>query len=165
MIGDGSLEFCDGLGSSPHSLESAREDHVLKCAEGDNANGFPEFAKASFRIVAGEVKERHAGVKSCFARFQANSLLKFASLKHLAACLEVMRKGVPDAVVLEAHRLESLFFDGYDPYFEGDEPPVCRADKTVRLSLVISGTGGTLGSNTPGLGIRSRPENRSPLVP
>jgi hypothetical protein len=29
--------------------------------------------------------------------------------------------------------LESLFFDGYDPYFEGDEPPVCRADKTVHL--------------------------------
>jgi len=44
------------------------------------------------------------------------------ALKGLAACLEVMRKGVPDAVVLEAHRLESLFFDGYDPYFEGDEP-------------------------------------------
>jgi hypothetical protein len=44
------------------------------------------------------------------------------ALKDLA-CLEVMRKGVPDAVVLEAHRLESLFFDGYDPYFEGDEPP------------------------------------------
>jgi len=45
------------------------------------------------------------------------------ALKHLAACLELRRKGVPDAVVLEAHRLESLFFDGYDPYFEGDEPP------------------------------------------
>jgi hypothetical protein len=45
------------------------------------------------------------------------------ALKGLAACLEVMGNGVPDAVVLEAHRLESLFFDGYDPYFEGDEPP------------------------------------------
>jgi hypothetical protein len=45
------------------------------------------------------------------------------ALKNLASCLEVMRKGVPDPVVLEAHRLESLFFQGYDPYFEGDEPP------------------------------------------
>jgi hypothetical protein len=45
------------------------------------------------------------------------------ALKNLAACLEVRRKGVPRAVVLEADRLESLFFDGYDPYFEGDEPP------------------------------------------
>jgi len=45
------------------------------------------------------------------------------ALKDLATCVELMRKGAPDAVVLEAHRLESLFFDGYDPYFEGDEPP------------------------------------------
>ena len=45
------------------------------------------------------------------------------ALKGLATYLELRRKGVPDAVVLEAHRLESLFFDGYDPYFEGDEPP------------------------------------------
>jgi hypothetical protein len=41
------------------------------------------------------------------------------ALESLAACLEVIRKGVPDAVVLE----ENPFFDGYDPYFEGDEPP------------------------------------------
>jgi hypothetical protein len=45
------------------------------------------------------------------------------ALKDLAECLEARTKGVPDAVLLEAHRLESLFFDGYDPYFEGDEPP------------------------------------------
>jgi hypothetical protein len=45
------------------------------------------------------------------------------ALKDFAECLEPRRKGVPDAVLLEAHRLESLFFDGYDPYFEGDQPP------------------------------------------
>jgi hypothetical protein len=45
------------------------------------------------------------------------------ALKDLATCVEHVRKGAPDAVVLEAHRLGSLFFDGYDPYFEGDEPP------------------------------------------
>jgi hypothetical protein len=45
------------------------------------------------------------------------------ALKDLGTYIELRRKGVPDAVVLEAHRLESLFFDGYDPYFEGDEPP------------------------------------------
>jgi hypothetical protein len=28
---------------------------------------------------------------------------------------------VPDRVLPEADRLESLFFDGYDPYFEGDD--------------------------------------------
>lgn len=45
------------------------------------------------------------------------------ALNDLRECLEARRKGMPDAVLLEADRLESLFFDGYDPYFEGDEPP------------------------------------------
>lgn len=45
------------------------------------------------------------------------------ALNDLREGLEARRKGVPDAVLLEAERLESLFFDGYDPYFEGDEPP------------------------------------------
>jgi hypothetical protein len=33
------------------------------------------------------------------------------------------RKRVPEEVVVEAQRLESLVFAGYDSYFEGDEPP------------------------------------------
>lgn len=45
------------------------------------------------------------------------------ALKGLAQSLDARRKRVPEGVLLEADRLESLFFDGYDPYFEGDEPP------------------------------------------
>jgi hypothetical protein len=45
------------------------------------------------------------------------------ALKGLAQSLDARRKRVPERVLLEADRLESLFFDGYDPYFEGDEPP------------------------------------------
>jgi len=37
--------------------------------------------------------------------------------------LEVERKRVPDLVLRDAERLECLLFSGYDPYFEGDEPP------------------------------------------
>ncbi|HEV2495515.1 MAG TPA: hypothetical protein VG204_20855 [Terriglobia bacterium] len=37
--------------------------------------------------------------------------------------LEVERKRVPGDVLRDAERLECLFFNGYDPYFEGDEPP------------------------------------------
>ena len=36
---------------------------------------------------------------------------------------EVERKRVPGKVLYEADRLECLFFAGYDPHFEGDEPP------------------------------------------
>jgi hypothetical protein len=41
----------------------------------------------------------------------------------LVKCLQSERKRVPDEVMLEAERLECLVFLGYDPYFEGDEPP------------------------------------------
>jgi hypothetical protein len=33
------------------------------------------------------------------------------------------RKRVPGEVLFEADRLECLVFAGYDPHFEGDEPP------------------------------------------
>ena len=41
----------------------------------------------------------------------------------LVEYLQSERKRVPDEVMLEAERLECLVFLGYDPHFEGDEPP------------------------------------------
>lgn len=37
--------------------------------------------------------------------------------------LELERKRIPGTVLHEADRLECLLFSGYDPYFQGDEPP------------------------------------------
>jgi hypothetical protein len=37
--------------------------------------------------------------------------------------LAAERKCVPGDVLRDAERLECLFFGGYDPHFEGDEPP------------------------------------------
>jgi hypothetical protein len=37
--------------------------------------------------------------------------------------LSIERKRVPGDVLFEADRLECQLFAGYDPYFEGDEPP------------------------------------------
>jgi len=37
--------------------------------------------------------------------------------------LAVERKRVPGDVLFEADRLECQLFAGYDPSFEGDEPP------------------------------------------
>jgi hypothetical protein len=36
---------------------------------------------------------------------------------------QVERKRVPEPVLRDAERLVCLFFGGYDPHFEGDEPP------------------------------------------
>jgi hypothetical protein len=41
----------------------------------------------------------------------------------LVEYLRSERKRVPDEVLLEAERLECLLFSGYDPHFDGDEPP------------------------------------------
>src|SRR5207245_7894598 len=45
--------------------------------------------------------------------------------RHLGK-VTVERRRVPDAVMYEANGLETLFFSGYDPHFEGDEPTVSR---------------------------------------
>ena len=37
--------------------------------------------------------------------------------------LTIERKRVPGGILYEADRLETRFFSGYDPHFEGDEPP------------------------------------------
>jgi hypothetical protein len=45
------------------------------------------------------------------------------AINGLVDFLEVERKRVPEDVLLDAERLECLLFSGYDPFFEGDEPP------------------------------------------
>jgi hypothetical protein len=47
-----------------------------------------------------------------------------ASVVHgLADFLASERRRVPGKVLRDAERLECLLFDGYDPHFDGDEPP------------------------------------------
>jgi hypothetical protein len=41
----------------------------------------------------------------------------------LVDSLEAERKSVPGDVLRDAERPECLLFSGYDPHFEGDEPP------------------------------------------
>ena len=48
------------------------------------------------------------------------------------------RRRVPEQVVWDAERLESLLFSGYDPYFEGDEPDEPPASRTPCFILVYS---------------------------
>ena len=45
------------------------------------------------------------------------------AINGLVDFLRVERKRVPVTILYEAERLECLFFAGYDPHFEGDEPP------------------------------------------
>lgn len=44
-------------------------------------------------------------------------------LNGLTDSLQARGKQIPGEVLTEADRLECLMFAGYDPYFNGDEPP------------------------------------------
>jgi hypothetical protein len=46
-----------------------------------------------------------------------------AAINGLVEFLRLERKHVPGEILWEADRLECLLFSGYDPDFEGDEPP------------------------------------------
>jgi hypothetical protein len=46
-----------------------------------------------------------------------------AAINGLREFLSVERKRIPGTIIADADRLESLLFSGYDPYFEGNEPP------------------------------------------
>jgi hypothetical protein len=49
---------------------------------------------------------------------------KVVRLVHgLTDFLSVERKRIPDSILTHAERLECLMFSGYDPVFDGDEPP------------------------------------------
>jgi hypothetical protein len=72
---------------------------------------FNAFAKSTRKYI------RVLGNDSLIHRHVANAI------HGLVDFLTVERRRVPDAVIQEADRLESIVFSGYDPYFDGDEPP------------------------------------------
>ena len=45
------------------------------------------------------------------------------AINGLTDFLQLERKRIPGGILHQADRLECLFFLGYDPHFEGDEPP------------------------------------------
>ena len=45
------------------------------------------------------------------------------AVHHLTDFLQDERQSVPGEVLYEADRLECVLFQGFDPHFEGDEPP------------------------------------------
>jgi hypothetical protein len=45
------------------------------------------------------------------------------TFRNFTETLEIERKRVPGDAIALGDRLETILFDGYDPYFDGDEPP------------------------------------------
>jgi hypothetical protein len=71
-------------------------------------NAFVEGVRRYIMITAGDPMVHKSVVQA------VNGLREF---------LQAERKRIPGAILFEADRLECQFFDGYDPSFDGDEPP------------------------------------------
>jgi hypothetical protein len=71
-------------------------------------NAFVEAVRRYIKITAGEPMVHKSVVQA------VNGLREF---------LQAERKRIPATILFEADRLECEFFDGYDPSFDGDEPP------------------------------------------
>ena len=90
---------------------------------------------ADFKVARGESRRKYpmkefqqfvVTARSYIAAVRADSRIdrKVASeISGLCDELRLERKTVPGDVLFEADRLACLLFSGYDPYFEGDEPP------------------------------------------
>jgi hypothetical protein len=71
-------------------------------------NAFVESVRRYIKITAGDSMVHKSVVQA------VNGLREF---------LHAERKRIPGHILFEADRLECQFFAGYDPGFEGDEPP------------------------------------------
>jgi hypothetical protein len=69
---------------------------------------FAEAVRRYVEITKGDTKVHKSVVNS------VNGLREFIQLE---------RKRIPGDILFQADRLECLLFAGYDPSFEGDEPP------------------------------------------
>lgn len=88
----------------------------LEMALGANKRKYP---LAAFNALLGAVKAYADATAG-----QAMIHRSVADCVHdLRDYLEGERKRVPGQVLYDADRLECILFAGYDPYFEGDEPP------------------------------------------
>jgi hypothetical protein len=71
-------------------------------------NAFVRSARNYIKVTAGDAMVHKSVVQA------VNGLREF---------LQVERKRIPRNILFEADRLECQFFAGYDPTFDGDEPP------------------------------------------
>jgi len=119
----------------PIADRSRLEKHQMDNSEKDRLATRVVDLWCSFRVALTESKRRYAARE--FFSF-ATAARKYIELTRcdrlvrrdvavvmngLTQSLELERKRVPGEILYEADRVESLFFAGYDPHLEGDEPP------------------------------------------
>ncbi len=103
--------------SDPNRLAEAAVDSWCTFAEALGGRG--RYPKALFYAFAQAVRSYLAAIEGSPTVHRNVA----GVLNGLRENLELERRRVPGEILYEAGRLECLFFSGYDPHFEGDEPP------------------------------------------
>ena len=128
--------------SEPDALLTRARSRRTRSPQGDHGRrGAQQLAEAAsdawveFEIALGANKRKYplAAFRAFFAAVKeyAEATAKAPTIHKavathvngLADYLAGERKRVPEKILYDAGRLECILFDGYDPDFEGDEPP------------------------------------------
>ena len=114
------LNFCVTPG------DNRNKDHLAAVAEERWLDFQNSLSDSGRRYPIQEFKTFVQAVRNYIAKTERDPLMhrKVVNVVNgLADSLKATRKQVPGEVLAEADRLECLLFAGYDPYFEGNEPP------------------------------------------
>ena len=123
LLEAGAIRECEEHGWMIDRADPHARDRALAIARQE-----PPFGLSSDKAeVSDPAFQGFVGVAKFHAELTRSDPLLHRSVpgavNGLADFLEVERKRVPDHVLRDAERLKCLLFSGYDPHFEGDEPP------------------------------------------
>ena len=108
------------------SIPDADKDHLAAVVEERWLDFQSSLSDSGRRYPMREFKTFGQAVRNYIAKIEKDPLIhrKVVNVVNgLTDGLKATRKQVPGEVLAEADCLECLLFAGYDPYFEGDEPP------------------------------------------
>ncbi len=107
-------------------MANSEEDRLAKCVQDANVAFLAALSDERRRYPSEFFKTFENAIRAYIDAMKDNSLIH----RSVASCvsglrefLEVERKRVPGDVLARADRLECLLFSGYDPDFDGFEPP------------------------------------------
>ncbi len=112
MRTSGSVTSSDSDRRAEEAVESYR-------AFAEELAGRGPYPQAQFYVFAKAVRRYLACIEG--SPLVHRSVVRV--VKGLREYLAIERQRIPGRILYEADRLETEFFSGYDPHFEGDEPP------------------------------------------
>jgi hypothetical protein len=107
-------------------VRDAEKDRLALCVADRHADFEGALAGNQRKYPIREFREFVEAVRNYVEKTRSDDMIHRAvvgAVNGLVDGLTLERKRVPGEVLFEADRLECLVFLGYDPNYEGDEPP------------------------------------------